>query len=180
MSSPSKPVDITSPRQPAPIDLAGSSSPSARVLRAQYAGTPPPPNIPARATPTGTPNVGGNSSLLRPVAGEISSSVRRTSIGGITASWPLAGTSESGPTGSNPLDDLSEEDKVRVLRRHLVSREERQRTTPEEQQHAPGDSSVFSDVGTLSKRSSASQIRLQGEDADPFPVPYHAPGADVT
>lgn len=182
MTSPSEPVNITSPRQPARIDLAGSSSPNVRVLRAQYAGIQTPPNIPARATtPIGTPNIGRSSPFLRPQSqpGEISPSTPRIPIGGITATRPAAGISPASLTNPNAQDDMSEEDKVRVVRRHLVSRQERQ-MTPQDDSHSPGDSSTPSDAGTLSKRSSASHMRTQREDTNPFPVPYHAHGADVT
>ena len=72
------------------------------------------------------------------------------------------------------LDDLTEEDKARVLRKHLVSRDERQVDSPR------GSISALPDNGALSKRSSTSQLRLQPEGSETFPVPYHAPGADVT
>jgi len=66
-----------------------------------------------------------------------------------------------------------------VLRRHLVSRDERD--TPEGSKDPQESPSIHgSDPGMLSQRSSSSQIRPQREDTEPFPVPYHAPGADVT
>ncbi|KAI0784285.1 transmembrane amino acid transporter protein-domain-containing protein [Abortiporus biennis] len=186
---PTKPVNITSPRLPAADFLSGSpnlsipvsgspslsitqasGSPNIRLLRAQYAGTPPPVHIPSRATPMGTPRGPG---IVNPSPGDSSS--RRISVGGITARRP--GTPSSG-TEQNFLDELTDEDKARVLRKHLVSREER--NAPEGTQTPHGSVSAGSDTGILSKQSSASQLRLHREDTEPFPVPYHAPGADVT
>lgn len=169
---PSKPVDIASARTRATVDPSGdtgspsvSGSPSARALRALYAGTPPPPNIPVRSsqTPFGTPRGLGFAGSFP--SGEGPSS-RRVS----TALPRRPGTPVSGD--ANFLDDLSEEDRARVLRKHLVSRDERT-DSPR------GSISALPDNGALSKRSSASQLHVQGE-SEPFPVPYHAPGADVT
>ncbi|KAL6302481.1 transmembrane amino acid transporter protein-domain-containing protein [Sparassis latifolia] len=174
---PSKPLDIgPSPRRPPSpaLPVPFPSSPSLRVLRAQYAGTPPPPNIPPRrSTPVGTPNTFGSSPLQIALASEASSS-----MGGISARRPLSDT----PTSANgngvdlsALDELTDEDKARILRRHLVSWEERAQPSP------PASIAAGSDTpGRLSKRSSVSQIRMRGDDTEPFPVPYHAAGADVT
>ncbi|KZT73071.1 hypothetical protein DAEQUDRAFT_808609 [Daedalea quercina L-15889] len=182
MSHPSKPVNIVSPRQ-GNVELVGtppaargiSGSPSPRVLRAQYAGTPPLPNIPRRGTPIGTPSAAGGSPMLMPAplagAGEPASV---TSVGGISARRPA--TPGSGIEG-HALDDLTDEEKAKILRRHLVSRQER------EGQPGPssrGSVSGGSDNGAVSKRSSLSHLRAQREESEPFPVPYHAPGADVT
>ncbi|KAJ3489480.1 hypothetical protein NLI96_g2098 [Meripilus lineatus] len=193
-STPSKPVNITSPRlvptstvdsvsgspslNPAPI----SGSPSPRILRAAYAGTPPPPNIPlpsSRATPIGTPKGPGFVAPV-PLGGESS---RRFSVGGITPRRPMTPASTSN-NDANLLDDLTDADKAKILRRHLVSREERNLNlgegTSATRRSPHGSVSSGSDGGELSKRPSSAQIRVQREDTEPFPVPYHAPGADVT
>lgn len=67
------------------------------------------------------------------------------------------------------LDEMTDEEKARVLRRHLVSREERA------QVHGDASSSR-SDSGQSMRSSQA----IQREETEPFPVPYHAPGADIT
>ncbi|OSC98291.1 hypothetical protein PYCCODRAFT_1471204 [Trametes coccinea BRFM310] len=194
MTSPSKPFDIPSPRRQTPANAEGtptnfgtpiSASPSPRILRAQYTGTPPPPNIPPRGsgTPIGTPRPTGSSSYLPLPAGEAISSSPRPSIGGISARRPASGTPGSTP-GDNPLNELTEEDKARIVRKHLVSREERQNNRPETpDQPNRGSFSAGSDAGNagnVSHRSSASHLRLDRQDSEPFPVHYDAPGADVT
>ncbi|THH28324.1 hypothetical protein EUX98_g5859 [Antrodiella citrinella] len=171
MSTPTRPVNITSPRLGPTASASGSpsltapisGSPSPRILRAQYAGTPPVPNIPYRTTPSGTPRGPG---LSLPPEGPSS---RRVSVGGITLRRP--GTPGSG--NDNLFDELTDEDKARMLRRHLVAADDR-----DDRPTLSGDSPTQS--GQISKRSSSSQIRTQREDSEPFPVPYHAPGADVT
>ena len=74
----------------------------------------------------------------------------------------------------NPFDDLTDQEKARILRKHLVPRDER------ESNSRRGSMSAGSDAGRLSEQPSTSQLRVQREDTDPFPVPYHAPGADIT
>ncbi|RPD59581.1 hypothetical protein L227DRAFT_527034 [Lentinus tigrinus ALCF2SS1-6] len=186
MSSPSQPFNIPSPRQAQSGNVAGtppvfgtpiSASPSPRFLRAQYAGTPPPPNIPPRsgATPIGTPRTA--QTFLPGPAGDPSSSSPRLTVGGISARRP--DTPASGQL-DNPFDELTDEEKARVLRRHLVSREERQNNRPATPDQFPGSSSRRgSDTGNVSHRSSVSMLR-QREDTEAFPVPYDAPGADIT
>ncbi|KAI0322138.1 transmembrane amino acid transporter protein-domain-containing protein [Amylostereum chailletii] len=174
MSTPAKPVNINSARlSPAgtPGRASGSpvgaslGTPDLRSLRAQYAGTPP-PNIPPRSS---TPR------LAEPAQpgvnfGDLSMG-RRVSVGGISARrpGPIVGTPGSASdVGQSALDleDLPEEDKLKVVRKHLVSRDERA-------------GSIAGSEGP-SRRSSVGQMRLRREDTEAFPVPYHAPGADIT
>ncbi|KAI8980038.1 transmembrane amino acid transporter protein-domain-containing protein [Trametes punicea] len=165
MSSPSKPFDIPSPRTRPPLNAEGT-----------------PPTTSISASPS-TPRLAASSSYLPLPAGELISSSPRPSVGGISVRRPPSGTS-SGVQGDNPLDELSEEDKARIVRKHLVSREERQGTRPDTPNLANrGSFSAGSDAGNagdLSKRSSSSQLRLERQDSEPFPVHYDAPGADVT
>ncbi|KAI0787486.1 transmembrane amino acid transporter protein-domain-containing protein [Fomes fomentarius] len=181
MTSPSKPFSIPNPRRGGPLNAEGtpvsgtpnfgtslSASPSPRFLRAQYTGTPPPPNV-----PPGTPRLA--TTYLPGSSGDAGSSSPRLTADGFSARRPTPGT----PGSDNPFDELTDEDKARVVRRHLVSREERQNVGTE--QVLTGSSSRRgSDSGNLSSRSSNSQLRIQREDTEPFPVSYDAPGADVT
>lgn len=181
MSSPSKPVNIVSPRfSPAPIpgtpggrnrdsrSVFGTpvtGTPDLRSLRAQYIGTPPLPNIPPR-TGTSTPRPSAPTEPLV-FAGE-GGLPRVPSVSGISARRPVVGLGLEGvppPDSTADVDSLQEDDRVKVLRKHLVSREERQ-----------GINSA-----ALSRQSSTSQIaRPRQEDTEAFPVPYHTPGGDIT
>ncbi|KIJ66909.1 hypothetical protein HYDPIDRAFT_85219 [Hydnomerulius pinastri MD-312] len=76
------------------------------------------------------------------------------------------------------LDDLPDEDKAKVLRRHLVLREERQNradmSSLASSDHAAGEAEAPS-VG-----SSTPAPPPQRDGSEAFPIPYEAPGADVT
>ena len=206
-SSQTAPVDITSPRL-APADFPGNSStnaspshlsqllassglsgsPNLRALRAQYSATPLPPNIPlpsSRATPIGTPKGPG---LALPASLQADFS-RRPSVSGLTPRRPMTpANNPSDPNAPNLLDDLTDEDKARILRRHLVSRDERTISPAlaegSSRRSPHGSISSVSDdhAVSLSHRPSSTQIRTGNQrlDTEPFPVPYHAPGADVT
>jgi proton-coupled amino acid transporter len=186
MSSPSQPVNIAK-RPIDPVDgIPGSLStpygtPDIRLLRAQYAGTPPPPNIPPRnisASPSLRPQV-SDVSLIPPNDGQPGS------YGGVSAA--LRATPAPTPrNGSDTplnldLDDLPDEEKARVLRRHLVSKEERDaKSTPASEFDVPLGPQPG---GSGSRRSSSgahTPAHVQREDTEPFPIPYAAPGADVT
>ncbi|KAI0267692.1 transmembrane amino acid transporter protein-domain-containing protein [Gloeopeniophorella convolvens] len=194
MSSPSKPLNISSPRfSPAPAagtpgsrrgDRASpagtpfSGTPDLRNFRAQYAGTPPLPNIPPRSG-AGTPRAAASA---EPISFPRDGPHRVPSIGGISARRPGGvglGLDDSTPSTPTPeavvdLDDLPDEEKAKVLRKHLVSREERGGGSD-------GGGGGGEGAGPASRRSSASQMpRVQREDTEPFPVPYHTPGADTT
>lgn len=185
MTTPSQPVPISSPRL-APSDVrdgtpasftTSGGTPDLRALRAQYGGTPTRTNIPPRGAPatqhTGSPIV----SLLPPSEG---SPFRSSSlaVGGLSATrrptTPASGT-DTPPVMD--LDGLPDEEKAKVLRRHLVSKDERQNnpgSDPETQQSSEDNSSK-------SRRSSTTvHQQVHREDTEPFPIPYHAPGADVT
>ncbi|KAH7926377.1 amino acid transporter [Leucogyrophana mollusca] len=182
MSSPSKPVNIGSPRlRPSSASLTPIGTPDLRALRAQYSGTPPVPNIPARYTPTTAANDGGvsfESSSLGPIIPPTGSLPKapRPSFGGISAKRP----SSSGVPGSGgdstpiDMDSLTDEEKARVLRRHLVMRDERQ--------GAEQDARASGSDGAPSAGSSTPVVRptLLREPTETFPIPYDAPGADVT
>lgn len=94
---------------------------------------------------------------------------RVPSVSGISARRPaviglgLDGVSTPDPTVDG--ESIQEDDRVKVLRKHLVSREERR-----------GNNS-----GAPSRQSSTSHLaRPRQEDTEAFPVPYHTPGADIT
>ncbi|KAI0045839.1 hypothetical protein FA95DRAFT_1560710 [Auriscalpium vulgare] len=186
MSTPTKPLNITSPRfSPAagfggaerasgsPAGTPFSGTPDLRALRAQYAGTPP-PNIPPRGGGTGTTTP--RPSEPWPVAGASDAASRRPSLGGISLRRPQPaglGLGISGTPGSGSdvnvldLDDLPDEEKAKILRKHLVSRDER-------------NANASGSEDGPSRKSSTSHLRARREDSEAFPVPYHAQGADIT
>jgi len=183
MSSPSRPVDIGSPRQlyvfhsesPTP-----AGTPHLRAWRAQYTGTPPVPNIPARFTP-GNSTSGSPSLNLPPSHPGLLGRHYLSPSDRISSARP----SSSGTPGSSfdpgavYLDNLLDEGKARVIRRHLLM--------PEERQNQGGFGSICgSEVDVpvpnddvLSAGSSCS-VRPPAEETETFPIPYEAPGADIT
>jgi solute carrier family 36 (proton-coupled amino acid transporter) len=191
MSSPTRPVNIASPRSaplPAfgtpssrrgpgsrgspsgtPYNISATGTPDLRSLRAQYIGTPTLPNIPPR-TGTPRPTVGTPSTEPLVLPGAAVAPRPVPSISGITARRPTGvglglglGLDDAPPPDPTiDIDSFPEDDKVKVLRKHLVSREERQ-----------------ANDGPISRKSSSSQLTHQ-EDPEAFPVPYHTPGADIT
>lgn len=175
MSSPSKPVNI---RSGSPLAFNSDTStpsgtPDIRALRAQYSGTPPVPNIPSRYTP-GPPaddNLSSN---------ESSAKLHRPSPSAISAKRPAS----AGGTGSAvdntvvDLDGLSAEDKARVLRRHLLFHGERRPSRTDLRSSDDSDPDI-ADLDEPSAESST-PLRHPRELSETFPIPYHAPGADVT
>ena len=87
----------------------------------------------------------------------------------------MGGISARRPTTPRPgndmldIDNLPDEEKAKVLRRHLVSKEDRKGDSNED---VPNPSVTF--VGENSQNPCIE------EDSEPFPVIYDAPGADVT
>jgi solute carrier family 36 (proton-coupled amino acid transporter) len=194
MTSPTRPVNIVSPRfspaaaaagfgtpasrrgagsrgSPAGTPYSGNGTPDVRSLRVQYFGTPPLPNIPPR-TATSTPR-GGPSTSTEPLAFPGSGSPHHVpSISGISARRPaVIGLGIDDVPQPDPTVDVEstyEEDKVKVLRKHLVSRGERQGNN--------NDSD-----GVPSRKPSTANLALEAQaDPEAFPVPYHTPGADIT
>ncbi|PFH53134.1 hypothetical protein AMATHDRAFT_73660 [Amanita thiersii Skay4041] len=81
--------------------------------------------------------------------------------------------------------DLPDEERIKILRRHLALKDERNPRNGEIKSSAASELDVpqGSDSSTLRSRRSSNGAhgRAQGESEDStFPIPYHAPGADVT
>ncbi|KAG6919207.1 hypothetical protein DXG01_008505 [Tephrocybe rancida] len=194
MSSPSKPVAIKSPRldPTEPADSVSASftgtplagTPNLQALRAHYAGTPTPPNIPPRATgsspailrtltnsPATTPLslVSGNSTPTP--------SSNRPVIGGLSAT-AIKSSNSSGSEAETPpidLDELPDEEKAKVLRRHLVFSQDPE--TDSIDGNGSEHNLTIDGPGPTSRRPSTS-VNVDGTES--FPIPYHALGADVT
>ena len=182
MSSPSLPVAIR-PANGKDSEVIPSSytpsfgTPDLRALRAQYAGTPPPPNIPLRASHTPVSNRIGSPAVSP--APHSDSPPHRPAPQAVSG---LATGSDTPPVFD--LDDLPDEEKAKILSKHLVPKDLRSKALFE------AKSATGSDLGTFngskpgssrSRRSSAGGTKTpMREDSEPFPIPYDAPGADVT
>lgn len=186
MTSTSKPVNISSPRVTA--SHSGTPTPTGTpviraLLRAQYSGTPPVPNIPARYTPPSSSfsnsNRGGSPGINLLSPSEVV--LHRPSLGGISAKRPATpGAPESGvDVSAAELDDLLDEDKARVLRRHLVLHEERQSRADLRSLASSDQDAREADVPSAGP-STPVRLPPQRDGSEAFPIPYHAPGADVT
>ncbi|KAH0833091.1 amino acid transporter [Lanmaoa asiatica] len=183
MSSPSKPVNIHGPLAFNSATSTPSGTPDIQALRAQYYGTPPVPNIPARYTPpvgsySNTTRDGSPSANLS--SNELFSKLHRPSSGTISAKRPASPGTSGSAIDANvvDLDDLPAEDKARVLRRHLLLRGER-RPSRTDLRSSDGSDQDTPDLDDPSAESST-PLRLPREVSETFPIPYHAPGADVT
>ncbi|KAL5526503.1 hypothetical protein ACEPAF_8227 [Sanghuangporus sanghuang] len=181
-SNSSRPLDISSPRRN-PDEFAPSSvqqtsgspafrsgTPTARlgVPRAGTPSTPPIANIPPWFGGDGSPASGGDlpasfsARSLRPRTPQTNGSDTPTGV-------PPGGSPASGRLN---LDDVTDEEMARVLRRHLVPRRGADANTDE----TPAESSRH---GSASASSTPKQIPQQ-EDSDSFPIPFDAPGGDIT
>lgn len=187
MSTPTRPLNIGSSRLTPNQTLEGSplsGSLGIRALRAQYAGTPPVPNIPPR-------NISRNESRdsfdspgrtnffdRRPSAAgtPVISGIRLQAPGGSGSRTPGSGS------GHDPFDDMTDEEKARILRKHLVSREEREQQVDRRSSFGSLAPDNRGEGPSKSKRSSEDlpHAILQREDSEAFPIPYHTPGADLT
>lgn len=176
MTSPSKPLSIKHARRP-PGEAAesvgasivnsfitgtGTGTPDLRSRRAYYAGTPP-PNIPPRSMPLRT----GSPAISFPPSGtHTPQRAGPSTLGGISAGRP-GGTQ----TPSVDVEELPEEEKIKVLRRHLALHEDR---------------SPLGETSSVKGSDAESQLLDPDSQArtptigEPFPIPYHAAGADVT
>ncbi|KAG6900692.1 hypothetical protein C0993_005004 [Termitomyces sp. T159_Od127] len=180
MSSPSQPVAIKSPRL-ASSDTAGSVPSSfasgtpiigvANLQALQYIGTPP-PNIPPRAIPSSRR---GSTTANLLGSGTSTPTLSRPVVAGLSA---ISGTGEDTPPTVG-LDDLPDEEKAKVLRRHLVFKTEREGGPSAESVDSSSSDQTIA-PGPSSRRPSSSIHHEQHQDLEPFPIPYHAPGADVT
>lgn len=181
------PQDLKSP--PVGSRVSSVAGKSGFIVGSQHVGTPPLPQIPTRgsvsgslhhrrasndpspsrsdASPSPDTQIGGKKKVEKPAAqSALTASLKPTS-----KDPSRSGTPE--PSGSatpvrpdesafSTLADVPDEEKARVLRRHLVSAEERSSAT------TPAGGSGDDD----------SAVERPNDEA--FPIPYDAPGGDVT
>ncbi|KAG6837384.1 hypothetical protein H0H93_010543 [Arthromyces matolae] len=195
MSSPSQPVAIKNKRQPNTDNVDSSvpasfvsgtpvGTPNLQALRAHYADTPTPPNIPPRGFSQQTESPVANALLF---SSKSSPSPNRQVIGGLSATAVLKKQPELSSSGENTpvpidLDDLPDEEKAKVLRRHLVFSQEREAGPSSEVNDHDSEHAVTlsppQETNTARRLSMSKHPTL--EVSEPFPIPYNAPGADVT
>ncbi len=73
------------------------------------------------------------------------------------------------PDPTIDYESFQGDERVKVLRKHLVSRGERQAANYNESSGVP------------SRQASSSNLAVEFQpDPEAFPVPYHTPGADIT
>lgn len=212
-SPPSQPLGIArSPRRDE-ILRAASGTPdadaSAQAALAAYlnpGGISPPPNIPPRVGSFTSVNRQGLSSSPAPGPGSFTASGSAggggfpASISGASSPSPYLQPNELGSNLDTPargrtpvpmdIETLPDEEKARVLRRHLVSREVRgDSSTPRGSTNAeiqPGGRPNLgpnvhfpSDESALLEESEAPTPRAADDDSE-FPIPYATPGGDIT
>jgi proton-coupled amino acid transporter len=182
MSSPSKPVNIGSPR-PDNVFHSGTppiGTPDLRAWRAQYTGTPPVPNIPARFSPESFTSGSLGQNLLP--QSEFLGRAYRLPPTGISPRPSSTITPGNGfDSGALDLDAPLDDHKARVIRRHLVLREERQnRGDVNSISGSELDGRVSRNGDTPSAGSSTPLPSSSREETEVFPIPYEAPGADIT
>jgi proton-coupled amino acid transporter len=187
MTSPSKPLSIASPRlRPQlehEIEETASQTPDLRQLRQQF-GTPP---VWAAIPPFRSPGTITPLAVGSPARPSSSADFRPQSARGITS--PLAAdavTGTSTPLEAPDLASLGEEEKIKVLRKHLVSREQRLGHSRGASNHSPQSSRRVSLHEPDSNRSHSRQVSRPSspgpskDNSEPFPLPYNAPGGDIT
>lgn len=144
-------------------------------------GSPPQPQCLSRQ---------GSGSLSRPSVSRGDSGTSTLRNGAASTSAPKDGD-KAGDSSFSNLEDVPDEEKARVLRRHLVSADERGASSPTTGGRSPAGSGVnmggtptraeFDDIpgesGVSGYGSTDAQPR---DDSDQFPIPYDAPGGDVT
>ncbi|WVQ72930.1 hypothetical protein IAR50_002492 [Cryptococcus sp. DSM 104548] len=149
------------------------------------ASQPSSPAVPASETLAPTPSMSrqGSSNFGRPSISRGESGVSTPRLGVSVSKTPQGGPGDSSISN---LVDVTDEEKARVLRRHLVSAEERQvnpSPSPSGSVTAATPTRVDSDEPAFAGESGVAaygSTEVTGDDTDRFPIPYDAPGGDVT
>jgi proton-coupled amino acid transporter len=184
-SPPARPVKIGSPLRPLRDidDEDATEHPDVRQLRQQY-GTPPAgTTIPRfRGTPgTSTPIVVGTPARL-PLSADL---FRGSPTPGSSVDRGLlraASAADVTKTPSPALPEPSEEDKAKIVRRHLVSRHQRVGDEPSNSQGPSRTPSFYPEASEHSSKISSRtpSVFHREDESEVFPLPFSAPGGDVT
>jgi solute carrier family 36 (proton-coupled amino acid transporter) len=166
MSSPSKPLSIGSPRPRQPIDDGDDENivytPDLRQLRQQF-GTPP---VGTTIPPFRNPG-----------------SLSHTAIGSPLRPSSAAGARSHGtgtPLETADVPALGDDEKIKILRKHLVSREGRMGHSENTSRLSSRRPSVHESQGQSRHETRPSTPGPSQPNSSPFPIPYHAPGGDIT
>lgn len=184
-STPSRPVKIGSPvRSLRDIsDEDATDAANVRQRRQQY-GTPPVgTTIPRfRGTPGNmTPIVMGSPAHSQPV--ELFRNLPRPVTPVERGLLRAVSATEVAKIPSQALPELSEEEKMKVLQRHLVSRDQRFGDEPSRSQGPSRVPSFYPEASEhpSNKSSRASSVyHREDDESDVFPLPFSTPGGDVT
>lgn len=213
-SPPSQPVGIArSPRRDEILRAGGHGTPdadaSAQAALAAFlnpGGISPPPNIPPRigsfSSRQGLSSSPAPGSLSATAGGGGAGNPFASSRSGASSPAPYLDASTPGSNNGTPargrtplpvdIDNLTDEEKARVLRRHLVSREVRGEgsTTPRGSTNAeiqPGGRPNMgaavhfpSDEFALDQDDSEVPTPRAADEDPEFPIPYSTAGGDIT
>jgi solute carrier family 36 (proton-coupled amino acid transporter) len=191
-SPPTRPVRIGSPVQlGSPVrplrnidddDVTGT--PDTRQPRQHY-GTPPAgTTIPRfRGTPgSSTPVAVGSPARLPPPAELFRNSPRTVGSPLDRGLLRVVSATDVAKTQSPAPPELSGEDKAKVLRRHLVSRDQRFGDEPPGSQGPSRTPSFYPEASEhpSTKSSRTPSVHHREDESEVFPLPYSAPGGDIT
>ncbi|KAL1408401.1 hypothetical protein Q8F55_005213 [Vanrija albida] len=214
-SSASQPRNVSTATVRPGLQQADSSSSGPPAAASSFVNTPPVQQIPVRPPRASFSSTSRRPSMAAAAAGGESDPNllgTRTSLSGrsfssaLTASRdptpnpasgdnddpfdetePGASTPAAGESAFSNIDEVPDEEKARVLRRHLMTADERgsKSSTPALRVSPSGSPSGGSIAGPPSDAppgdSSASGYGSTSKrDDDAFPIPYDAPGMDVT
>ena len=170
MSSPSKPLSIGSPRPRQLIDDGDDENiahtPDLRQLRQQF-GTPP---VGTTIPPFRTPGSLSHTAIGSPLRPSSSAAIRSHGTGT--------------PLETADVPALGDDEKIKILRKHLVSREERMGHSANTSRLSSRRPSVHENQGSQQTPSRhetrPSTPGPSQSSSSPFPIPYHSPGGDIT
>lgn len=138
------------------------------------------PNIPTRHTPDSFTS--GSSGLNLLPQSEFLGRAYRLPPTGISPARPSSASAPGNnfDSGALDLDAPQDEDKARVLRRHLLMPEERQNRGDVNSISGSELDGRVSNHDAPSAGSSTPPATAFREETEVFPIPYEAPGADIT
>jgi len=136
-------------------------TPDLRQLRQQF-GTPP---VGTTIPPFRTPGSLSHTAIGSPLRPSSSAAVRSHGTGT--------------PLETADVPALGDDEKIKILRKHLVSREERMGHSTNTSRLSSRRPSVHENQGSRLETHPSTPGPSQS-NSSPFPTPYHSPGGDIT